>query len=394
MPGIGSIAFPVVALLAWLLAAAKAGHVRRDRANPSQRAMLAVFVFIALTVSVGSPPLWHTINGYSRYGDLATLYAQTFAVAGMASALCLLVLWTYPPEHAMAQIYLRLVVIALALAAMITLFVAVDPDHSRFANQLGRWYAASPGYIAYLLVYQSVVAATMIDIAQLCARYASRVKDRHVRNGLAATAAGALFVLAYSLVRLTDIVCAHLGFALPHFENVATLCGALGAVLIMTGLTFPSWAARSAALARRRRRRRAYRQMKPLWQELVRAAPDIVLESHSETGTPAASRDFEFKLRRRVIEIHDGELALRPFRSTQVVASARAQSLRRKLTGAAQAAFIEATCLHAALTAKAEGRTGDGSTPDYTYTGSDLDDELRWLALLSKTFTRLKPRHR
>lgn len=392
MPGVGSIAFPVVALFAWLLVVVKAGHVRRDRGNPSQRAMLTVFLFIALTVTVGSPPVWNLIDSYSRYGDLATLYAHTFAVAGMASALCLLVLWIYPLERAKRQISLRLFMIALALAAMITLFVTVDANHSRYANQLSRWYSASSGYIAYLSVYQSVVALTMIDLAQLCGRYASRVKDRRVRNGLLATAAGALFVVAYSLVRLADIVCAQLGFALPHFESVATLCGALGAVLIMTGLTLPSWAARSAVAGRLLRRRRAYLQMQPLWRELVQAAPGIVLETPSDTRADSASRDFEFKLRRRVIEIHDGELALRPFRTERVAAAARAQSMRHNLTGAAQAAFIEATCLHAALAAKADSRTGDGGVPDYAFTGSDLDDELRWLALLSKTFTDLKPR--
>ena len=54
-----------------------------------------------------------------------------------------------------------------------------------------------------------------------------------------------------------------------------------------------------------------------------------------------------------------------------------------------QAAYIEATCLHAALTAKAENRKGCGSLPDYELVGAGLDDELRWLAMLSKAFTQM-----
>lgn len=216
-----------------------------------------------------------------------------------------------------------------------------------------------------------------------------RVKDRHVRVGLLATTAGALLVLVYSLIRVTDIIGAQAGVSLPDLEAVATLCTAVGAALALAGLTHPSWVAVSIGANTRIHHYRAYRQMELLWRALVQATPGIVLEPEPDTRAAIAPRDFDFKLRRRVIEIHDGELALRPYREVQVVAGARPAGLT--LSGMEQAAYVEAVCLRAALTAKAQDRKGRGSLPDYGLVGSGLDDELRWLALLSKTFTQLPP---
>jgi hypothetical protein len=403
MPGIGRFVYPAVALLAWIMVAIQVRHVRRDRDNPSQRALLAFFACIALAVTSGSPPFWGEINSYSRYGDLATLYAQTFVVCALASVLSLLVSWNYPRERAKRQIYLRLALIAIAVAVMITLFVSVDHYHSDYTTKLEQWYAASPGFIAYLCLYQAVVAVTVIDVAQLCTRYAKRVKDQHVRTGLLVTATGAVFVLVYSLIRINDIITAQAGLApLPQLEPVATLCSAIGAICVLIGLSYPSWADRCTAAAVYVRRYRAYRQIEPLWSAFVAAEPGIVLEPKSQESDArerSRRRAFDFKLRRRVIEIHDGELALRPYRHAYVADRARAAS--DGLTGLPQSAYIEATCLHAALAAKArrQRREGPGGMPEYAVAGFDpdaepswltlLDEELRWLALLSKTFTRL-----
>ena len=392
MPGVRSIAYPIVALLAWLLAAIKVRHVLRDRGDPSQRAMLAMFLFSALTVTVGSPPVRNAIDSHIRHGDSAAFCARSFAVAGMASALCLLVVWSYPPERAKRQICRRLILIAAALAAMITLYLTVDSDDSRFADHLARWRSVSPGYIAYLLVFQSVVAITVIDIARLCGRYGSHVKDRRVLTGLVTTAVGTLLMAAYSLLRAADVVCAKLGFAPPRFESTATLCGVVGAVLITAGLMFPSLAARAEASYRDVRRRRAYRQIEPLWYELVQA-PGTLFEPHADTRPRAKPHGFESKLRRRVVEIHECEVALRPFRTIETASAARFTSEQRGMSGIQQIAFIEAVCLRAALAAKDANHLGDGYAPDYRFIGSDLDDELRWLVLLSKAFTQLRIHH-
>ena len=391
MPGVSSVAFPVVALIAWGMVVVKYRHLRRDRGNPTQAALLAVFVFLALAFTTGSPHIWSLINGYSRYGDLATLYAQTFVVCAMAALLALLILWSYPLDRAKPRIYLRLALIGLALTAMITLFVAVDRTHSREATRLVRWYAASTGYITYLLVYQVIFAATMLDIVALCGRYARRVSTPAVRRGLITTALGAGFGLLYSLVRLTDIAASQRSVSLDALEPVAEISAATGAVLVMVGLTLPSWTARYRSAYAFFAQRRAYRRMEPLWTALIRAVPGIALDDIAPAPGESAARDFDFRLRRRVIEIHDGMLALRLYRSPEVTENARQLSAQYNLRGIERAAVIEALCLDAALAAYAANDKRDGSdAPDHSFAGSSLQDELRWLARLSTAFAEVR----
>lgn len=164
MPGAGAIAFPAVALIAWLLVVVEYGHVRCDRSNPSQIVLLAIFVLLALTFTTSSPGFRNLINSYSLYGDLVTLHVQTFVICATASLLALLILRSYPLDRAKPRIYLRLGLIALALVVMITLFVTVDHAHAKDAFRLVRWYSSSPGSIAYLLVHQAIFAVTMLDI--------------------------------------------------------------------------------------------------------------------------------------------------------------------------------------------------------------------------------------
>lgn len=383
MPGAGSLAFPIVALFAWLMTVMKYRHMRRDPGNLSQRALLAVFLFLALAFTTGSPHVWSLIDDYSRYGDLATLYAQAFVIGAMGALLSLLILWSTPPDRAVKRIGRRIAVLAIALAAMITLFVTVDHDHSRDASQLARWYAASAGYDAYLLVYHGVFAATMLDMILLCTRYIRTVRDPAVRTGLLITTVGASCGLLYSAVRLTDLIVSFDQISLPALESVAALAAASGATLVMVGLTFPSWSSVYSTARTRMRRRRCFRQMEPLWQALVRAVPGIVLDPPLHDGT---GRDFEFRLRRRVIEIHDGVLALRPYRSSDEAERAEMLATDNALAGILRAAHIEAACLHAALAAKAADRLGNGSPTDHRYAGTSLDDEVHWLAHLARAF--------
>jgi hypothetical protein len=68
------------------------------------------------------------------------------------------------------------------------------------------------------------------------------------------------------------------------------------------GVTVPDWGPR---LLRRLEARRALHDLEPLWATLVDAAPEVQLPD-------AYSRwDVHRRLHRRVVEIHDAELALR-----------------------------------------------------------------------------------
>jgi hypothetical protein len=110
--------------------------------------------------------------------------ARAFVIGAMGALLSLLILWSTPPDRAVKRIGLRIAVLAIALATMITLFVTVDHDHSRDTAQLARWYAASAGYDAYLLVYHGVFPlagihrAAYIEAACLHAALAAKASNR------------------------------------------------------------------------------------------------------------------------------------------------------------------------------------------------------------------------
>ncbi|MFD0573204.1 DUF6545 domain-containing protein [Kitasatospora gansuensis] len=57
----------------------------------------------------------------------------------------------------------------------------------------------------------------------------------------------------------------------------------------------------------------AYWRIGPLWTALHRAVPEIALSTPTTRLRPAFPRGAEFALYRRIIEIHDGLLALRPY---------------------------------------------------------------------------------
>jgi hypothetical protein len=105
------------------------------------------------------------------------------------------------------------------------------------------------------------------------------------------------------------------------------------------------------------RRYRAYRRLYPLWSALYRAAPEIALfPPRSLIADLFTFRGLEFLLYRRVIEIRDAFLALRPYIDPEVVAHARQVCQAADLSPEETQAVVEAASLTAAVKAKQSGR--------------------------------------
>lgn len=392
MPGISELLYPTTAVIAWLLVIAKFRHMRRDRGNPAQASMLVAFVFLAVAFTIGSPGVWQFLNG-GPHGDMATLYAQSSVICAMAAIVSLLLHWNYPPEQAKAKARIRLGILGAALIVLISMYLMVDREHAHTASQLSAWYASSTTFALYILAYQSIYAATMVEIALLCRRFGKAVTDRSVHAALNVTAIGAFTGLLYTGVRLLDLAVAPFGISLGRLESVAECGASIGALLIFVGLTLPSWTARLTAARLHVRQRCCYQSMEPLWRALAEASPGIVLEPRAH-GPALRQSDFDFHLRRRIIEIHDAQLVLRAYRTQQAEQHARVDAAAAGLTGIAAAAHIEAACLHAALVAKQRGYKGDGTLPNQQHAGSNIDDELRWLTHLSNAFIHPRTPHR
>ncbi|MFJ9522346.1 MAB_1171c family putative transporter [Kitasatospora sp. NPDC101801] len=134
----------------------------------------------------------------------------------------------------------------------------------------------------------------------------------------------------------------------------------------------------------------AYRRIGPLWAALHRAVPEIALCTPAARLRPAFPRGAEFALYRRIIEIHDGQLALRPYVHPGVHTWAVATAGRPGAGGNA-AARAEAACIAAALAA-AEAGLPYRAGPPVPYAAhqvqASIEAETAWLIDVTEAFTR------
>jgi hypothetical protein len=132
-----------------------------------------------------------------------------------------------------------------------------------------------------------------------------------------------------------------------------------------------------------------------LWKHLNKAQPEIVL--HCSGAVPWRLRsvaDFDFRLYRRVIEIHDGILPLRPYLNASDEGAARKQALEAGITGRELDVCVTAALLRKALARQRAGLPphNESLSPGCLTTPpggeDDLQSEVSWLRLVTRAYTR------
>jgi hypothetical protein len=146
-------------------------------------------------------------------------------------------------------------------------------------------------------------------------------------------------------------------------------------VLVLCGVAIP-------AVAGWLRRRAQYRRLAPLWLALYRAAPEIALEA-PRRHTPLFPTRLQ--LYRLVVEIRDGLLVLRPYRSADVVEAARDRTAGAGLRDDQREAAVEAATVAAALDAHEQDEPP--LRPDDAVSGGgDLTSDIEYLCRLADAF--------
>jgi hypothetical protein len=130
----------------------------------------------------------------------------------------------------------------------------------------------------------------------------------------------------------------------------------------------------------------AWFRLRPLWAMLLDGAPDVRLPP--QPGTRLAAR---YRLHRRVVEIRDAQLALRPFRDGRAAAEAADAALSAGLPQNERDAVIEAAMIVSALGARRNGAV-PASSPDAGHglpePGNDLESEADRLMRVSRAVRR------
>ncbi|MDH6135493.1 hypothetical protein P3T37_004909 [Kitasatospora sp. MAA4] len=382
---------PPCAIVAWLALLYKLNALRRTPREVSLLALCAVLGFSALSFTLSIPSVWLVIGQLTGVPELAALLAQSCVMILIGFQQVLLAFWLAPPEQARPRALRRLAFTAVLLAVLVTLFLNMAPN-GQHPDDFTLRYATDPYYVVYLSLYIAAYTFGEVEIGRLCWRYSGLVSGPWLRRGLRTTAIGAWITLGYSFIRIADIVVAHAGVELTWAEDLAWSCGDIGALLTLIGWTLPGWGPQLSMGRRLFRSYLCYQRLYPLWRALQRAHPSIALErSPSLLGNLTTVRSLELRLYRRVIEIRDGQLALRDRLSPEVAQAATRLAQSAGLSGEALRATVAAAELKAALSVP-EDAAQAAADPAEESAGSaetgDLAEEIAWLVQVSAAFRR------
>lgn len=386
--------YPMAALFAWLVVLSGVRRLPAIRREPTRLATWFLYLCFALIFTDGWAVVWNRMDAWTGMPESNTLVAMCLVVCYSASALVLLQLWTYGADGAKRRIRATVLIVAVVLTVMITLFVHSNTTH-HLQSSFKDWYGGSVEYEAYLLIYLTTYTTAEVEVIRLCRRYGKVTSPSWLRTGLTTTSVGAAIGLLYSVTRVADIVAARMDVDISFLENVAEAGAGLGALIVMIGLTLHSWGPRISSLAQRLRRLIAYIRLRPLWASFYALDSSIAFDDRRRAGGAlarmrAAARvasDVEYHVARRIVEIRDGILTLRPYQDPAYAGRVRASFVSRGLTGEDLDAAVTAAQIHAALDARETATHDDGpSSATAGNSPANLDAELAWLLKVTRHF--------
>ena len=383
------ILWPVAALLGLAALLYKLRDLLRDPKSLALRLICTMLACMAVTATLGAPSLY---VAFDRLVGIPNLSALVMNACGMGFVLAvqrLLLLWGSLPEQARRRARWWQSLYLLAFIAQVVLFALapVDEEEPWF---IGR-YAATPFAREFMILVDVCLLLTLIDIARLCRRYASVAGRRFLRVGLRCTGIGATLSITYFPSEMLYVAARATGVALfpdDLLSQLYTVLGISSSMLITAGLTIPAWGPRLTAALAWIGRYRAYRRLHPLWLALYQASPHIALDVPATPKDPLWITDLDYRLVRRVVEIRDGRLALRPYLSATTARHARHTAEQAGLHGAALRAAVEAATIADAVRAKRQQAEAAEPYPFGAWGGADLTTETVWLGHVSRALTR------
>lgn len=374
----------LVAAACVLVLAVKLGRLCRAPHDPTLRALC---LFLAgLTASVGLQPFVPAIDKTTGVQMLGGFLGECAVLVAAGAGQVFLRRVHHPPESAKVTGRRPYRALVLVVVAMAVLFVLGPTDWELppgTATAASGHLAVLPRPYLYLYLYSGYLAITLTALTRMCLSYAPLTERRPLRIGLRVLTAACLAGLVYTVTSLVSDTMFEFGVNVDPWESAAiTPLYLVTDLLLLTGCAIPAVAPPLAEVGRHLADRRALRRLQPLWQALYRAHPDIAL-------FPAGARtELGLDLYRQVIEIRDGQLALRPYVDPDAVDAATARCDRAGLDADQTRAVVEATAIAAAIAAKSAGRPPQpGAAPRASVTaGADLAAEIRWLQQVSAAF--------
>jgi hypothetical protein len=338
---------------------------QRAAPDPAMRYIRYFALSIGASLLVLSPHTMAVLDGFGPVPQLGVLAGAELKLCGLTS-LALVARTLAGPDPGPARRLARQAVAGhIALAALFVPAQLHSDGGTGYVTGSGRWFLA-----AYDLLFVVYAVRCLVLFITLLGRHSRRIDPSALRTGLRLMTASASVGVLWTLWLLDDVVdVLRSGRQDTAEDPQSAVLALLVVVLAVSGATATVSGRMLAAPRRVVRALRAYRALEPLWSALHEAHPAIALAPSGtrvgRSGRPGL-REVEFELYRRVIEIHDGRLSLRPYRPADVSAwlpaGGPAAGGPPEPDGSPDP-VAEAATLAAGLAAR---RAGQGRLPHYT----------------------------
>lgn len=365
----------------WVTAA---WRLRRARRGLPDKTLLVTMLGLACAFTLDQPAVAAAV-ALPSMPNAAYLAKHCCVLAAAAAGRETLRLHLYEQEQALRGVQVRAFLALGAILALCALF-ATSPTAAGHTSSLTVTTATDGHMLFYWLVYSLFLGAVLAAICRVTARFARLTDPSPLRTtfGLlsVATGVGVLYVadkVSFIGLRLSG---ARNGWYVGHYDPVSTELMSLSALLLILGLTWP-YLVRLPVL-RHVGDYRALQLLHPLWRRMYDATPAIALAP--PTGARDARpwpRDVAYYLQRRVVEIQDGALALRPYLDPQHMTQAARLTPDWSVPAQDAALVADAVALELARRAKmARRRPREGIEAPAPGPG-DLAGEIRALSKLA-----------
>jgi hypothetical protein len=392
-----SALFLSTGLVVFLIAGYRVVPRSRRQHKPTETPLIVITIALGLAFIFLAPAT--QVLESALVPSLGRLLSNVCTLVAAFGWLHLMLYVSHPVEQVRAKVRTRLIVLLIAVAVMVVMFFASSPPTG--IGIFTGLYRSQPTLAVYTLVYTGYLGFTVVDLAALALR-SIRGARAWLRLGMILIGAGCLLAAGYLIERVIGIVSelATGATAEPYCSSAFATLGctfavampALAVLLMILGTTLPTLGPRQEHLVRSLWHRRALRRLRPLWEALHEALPDIALTTpdHPQSSSLPDPADISERLYRRVIAIRDGLLALQPYRDPADTHKHRDQADAAGLTDRRHAAAIEAADIRAALHRRSQNKRPRGYLVqgDVATLQDDLASEIRWLSQVSDALTR------
>lgn len=375
-------------MLAVVTALAAAYRVPRHRGRRlSEWALSGTLAALAAGLALQAPAFYDAVGEAAGAPHLAQLLVDACALLSAFGTQVVLLHMLHAPAEARGRVQRRAAVTVLTVTLMMLFFFTAAPLSGDADAR--RMHLADPGLLEFRSLYLAFLAWVFGDIARLCWRFASVAGSRLLSSGLRLIAAGGVVGLAYVAAGVLQVAGAATGdvdtVRSAHQASEALI--AVATLLVVAGSTVPALVSRLRGLAGSASTPQPGNGLESLWQALTRALPEVVLPT--ERGSSSE------ELYRRVIEIEDARLALRPLRTAELQAAAGRAVRRCGVSELERPAALEAAALALALDRRTRGTAPAGgarrptlqdATADEPPTNEDLQSEIDWLSSVGRWF--------